>query len=516
MYRDTFAPKDRYMFSFGESVHMNPQSKESQDELARWERTCEEEVERENQEKIRRAAEESAAEELTKKANRRKTWHFVWNPPESQEELPCFERAREANANKERQENIRLPAEKSASEDSAKEATCQKTWQSDAEHFDVPRQTYNGLQPVWCVGAKPNEESHGMLEADLAGGAEVDSGAEAGGKHEHGPDPDVQPETGGDVTIEASSSPDLEAAPDIALDTEGDAESGVQPADVLKTGPDYCAASEINNFMSGIEYERRNTATDAGVENFSSDKERQTGPEHHDLIDADVDTAAEGHASVYLESPRCIMAKDLSASKNLSKYTMSGAWPPSSNGTQVKADATSSGNTEEESTGSIYYDFSDAPPSRSEHSGSEVRHDLCTEGISSVSSSDASPTPVWYDFAEFDEANVYPHLAPFIPYFTSKLADKSGRYSKEDFHGELKGMIMETYCGWLETVRVTIPGSADSVNAIDASDCRHLGYWKRDLGHEECEKCDLWKPIYTLVCPGCGIKRCVRCKFNEA
>ncbi|KAL4995774.1 hypothetical protein BDV10DRAFT_187727 [Aspergillus recurvatus] len=525
MYRGTFVREDRYMFSFGESVHMNPQSKESQEELARWERTREEEVERDNQEKIRRAAEESAAEKLAKKTNRRKTWHFVWNPTEPQEELPCFEKVCETNAKKKGLENIRIPVEKSAAEGSAKEANGQKTWQSvfnaDAEYFDVPRQTYNGgayngLRPVWYGGAKPNKESHGVLEADLAGEAEVDPGAEAGGKHEHGPNPDAQPDTGGDVTSQAPFSPDFEADPDIVPDTEGDAEPGAQRVDVLKAGPDHRAESKINNLMTGIEYERRNTAVDAGVESYPSEKERQTRPEHHDGTDADVATVAEGYTSVYLESLQCIVGKDLPASKDLSKYTMSGAWLPSSNGTNVKADVTSGGDTEEESAGSIYYDFSDTPPSHSDHSGGEDHHDLSTEGISSMPSSDASPILVWYDFAEFDEANVYPHLAPFIPYFTSKLADKSGRYSKDDFHGELKGMIMETYCGWLETVRVTIPGAADSVNAIDPSDCHHLGYWKKDLGHEECEECDLWRPIYTLVCPGCGIKRCVRCKFNEA
>ncbi|KAL6235646.1 hypothetical protein BDW75DRAFT_239979 [Aspergillus navahoensis] len=525
MYGGTFGRKDQYMFSFGESVHMKPQSKESQEELARWERTREGELERENQEKMRPVAEESAAEELAKKAYHQKTWHFVWNPPESHEELPCFERVREANLKKEEQENFRLRAKKSAAKNSAKEANCQKAWQSvlnpDAKPSDVPRQTYNGeayngLWPVWCGGAKPDEGSHSMPEAYLAGEAEVDPEGEAGGIHEHEPDPRAQPRTNGDITTEAPFGLDPEADPDIVPISEGEAESEGQPVDVLEAGPDHCAEFKLNNLMSGTEFERRNTATDAGVESFSFEKERQTGPEHHDRTDADEDTTVEGHASVYLESPQCIMAKDLPTPKGLSKYTMSGAWPPSSNGTQVKTDATSSGNTEEKSASSIYYDFTDAQPSRSDHSGSQVHHDLSTESISSVPPSDASPITVWYDFAEIDEANVYPHLAPFIPYFSSKLADKSGRYSKDDFYGELKGMIMETYCGWLETLRATIPGAADSVNAIDPSDCRHLGYWKKDLGHEECEECALWRPIYTLVCPGCGIKRCVRCKFSEA
>ncbi|KAL4979487.1 hypothetical protein BDW66DRAFT_103344 [Aspergillus desertorum] len=508
MYRSTFVRNDRYIFDFGESVHMKPKSKETQAEEARCERTREEEIVRENKEKIRRAAEGSTAEGSAKKVNRRKTWHSVWNPPESQEELHGFERAREANADKEEEENIRLPAEESTAEVSMKKENCQKTWQSvldsDAEPFDVPRQTYNhgaynSLRPIWCAEAKP-KESHGAVEADLASEGEVDPEAEVGGKHKHGPDPDTQRKTGGDVTTEASYSRDLEGDPNIVPDTEGDAES------------------EINNLMGGIEYERGDTATDADVDTCPSGKERQTGPEHHDGTDANLDTTADWHASVFFELPQCAVANDLSASKDLSKYTMSGAWTASSNGTQVKADATSCGNTEDESAGSIYYDFSDEPPSHSDHFESEDHHDLSTEGISSIPSSGSSPIPVWYDydFAESNEANVYPLLAPFIPYFTLKLADKSGRYSKEDFRGELKGMVMESYCGWLETVRVTIPGAADSVNVTEPGNCRHLGHWKKDLGDEKCEECNLWRPIYTLVCAGCGVKRCVRCKFNEA
>ncbi|KAL4739162.1 hypothetical protein BDV11DRAFT_170306 [Aspergillus similis] len=523
IYRDTSVRKNRYMFSFGESVHMKPQSKESQEELARWERTREEEVERDKQEKIRRAAEEFAAEES--EANHRTTSYFVWNHPESQEELPRFDRARDANTEIEEQENIRIPAEKTITEDSTENAHCQKAWQSvlnsDVQPLDVPRQTYNDraydvFWPVWCAGVRPNEECHGMLKADLLGEAEIDPEMKVGEKHEHEPDTDAQLETVGGCYLASGLSFDTKADPNVVLDTEGDAKSGMQPVGVLKAGQDHHVKAELNILMSRIEYERRNTAAEANIEIFlTSEKELRTGPEHHDATDADVNTTAE-HTSVYMESHQRIIEKNLPASKDSAMYTMSGAWPCSSEDTQVKASPISSGDAEDESAGSIYYDFSDAPPYRSSHSGSEDHHDLFTEDISSVPHSDASPTPVWYDFAEFDEANVYPHLAPFIPFFTSKLADKSGRYSKDDFYGELKGMVMETYCGWLETVRMTIPGAAGSANALDPIGCRHLGYWKKDLGHEECEGCDLWRPIYTLVCPGCGIKKCVRCKFNDA
>jgi hypothetical protein len=503
---------------------MKPHSEESQEEITRWERTREEEVERENQEKIRLAAEEFATDEP--EAIHQKAWYFVWNHPESQEELPRFDRAREANRETEEQENIRIPAGKSIAEDSTEDTDCQKAWQSvlnsDEQSFDVRRQTYNdraynGLWPVWCAGVRPNEESYGVLKTVPVGEAEIGPEAEGREKHEHEPDTDAQPETDGNCNIASGLSFDLEVDPNVVPDTEGNAKSGMQPVDVLKAYQNRDVESEINILMSRIEYERRNTAVEADNEIFlPSEKELQTGPSPHDATDADVKTTVEEHTFIHMEPHQHIIENDLPASKYSAIYTMSGAWPCSSEDSRVKANATSSGDTEDESTGSIYYDFSDAPPYRSSHSENEDQHDLFTEEISSVHPSDASPTPVWYDFAEFDEANVYPHLASFIPYFTSKLADKSGRYSKEDFYGELKGMIMETYCGWLETVRMTIPGAASSANALDPIGCRHLGYWKKDLGHEECEGCDLWRPIYTLVCPGCGIKRCVRCKFNEA
>ncbi|KAL4821463.1 hypothetical protein BDW67DRAFT_49592 [Aspergillus spinulosporus] len=520
IYRDTSVRKNRYMFSFGESVHMKPQSKESQEEISRWERTREEEIERENQGKIRRAAEEFAAEEL--EAIHRKAWYIGLNHPESQEELPRFDRSREANAETEKQENIRISTGTSIAEDSTENTDCQKAWQSvlnsDAQPFDLPRQTYNdgaysGLWPVGCAGVRHYEESDGVLKADLVGEAELGPEAKIGEKHEHEPITDTQPETRGDCNIASGLSFDPEADPNVVPDTEGIAKFKMQPVDMLKAVQEHHVESDINILMSMNEYERHNSAAEADIEIFLPS---ETGPGPHDATAADVKTTAEEHTSVYLKSHQRIIEKDLSASKFSAIYTMSGAWPYSGEDTQVKANAISSGDTEDESAGSIYYDFSDAPPYRSSHSESEDNHDLFTEDISSVPPSDASPNLVWYDFAEFDEANVYPHLAPFIPYFTSKLADRSGRYSKDDFYGELKGMIMETYCGWLETLRMTIPGAASSAKALDPICCRHLGYWKKDLGHEECEECDLWRPIYTLVCPSCGIKRCVRCKFNEA
>ncbi|KAL3439089.1 hypothetical protein BDV09DRAFT_191309 [Aspergillus tetrazonus] len=524
IYGDTSVRKNRYMFSFGESVHMKPQSKESQEEIARWERTREEEVERENQEKIRRAAEEFAAEKS--EPIHQRAWYFVWNHPESQEELPRFDGAREASAETEEQENIRILAGKLISDDSTENTDCQKAWRSvlnsDEQPFDVPRQTYNGrayngLRPVWCAGVRPNEESHGVLKTDPVGKAGIGPEAKVREKHEHDLDTDAQSETDDNCNTASGLRFDLDSDPNVVPDTEGNAKFGMQPVDVLKADQNRDVKSEINILISRIEYERRNTAAKADIEIFlPSEKELQTGPSLHDATDADVKTTIEDHTSIHMASHQRSIENDLPASEYSAVYAMSGAWPCSSEDTQVKANAISSGDTEDESAGSIYYDLSDASSYRSSHSENEDHHDLFTEEISSVRHSDASPTPVWYDFAEFDEANVYPHLASFIPYFTSKLADESGRYSKEDFYGELKGMIMETYCGWLETVRMTIPGAASSANTLDPIGCRHLGYWKKDLGHEECEGCDLWRPIYTLVCPGCGIKRCVRCKFNEA
>lgn len=107
-------------------------------------------------------------------------------------------------------------------------------------------------------------------------------------------------------------------------------------------------------------------------------------------------------------------------------------------------------------------------------------------------------------------------LSPFIPYLNAKLNGPSGNYTKEDLHVELYGIVMETYCGWLESLRLTFPDAKPTSPSENEQrqGCLHLGYWEKTFGCPECEICHRWKPIYTLTCRGCGIKACVGCKFQ--
>lgn len=113
-------------------------------------------------------------------------------------------------------------------------------------------------------------------------------------------------------------------------------------------------------------------------------------------------------------------------------------------------------------------------------------------------------------------------LTPFIPHFMAKLNDPSGNYTEDDLKTELQGIVMETYCGWLEGLRVTFSGAkpqhsltaSDTAGYDNKQECLHLGYWKKEFERPECDVCHRWKPIFTLTCPGCGIKACVGCKFQ--
>lgn len=104
-------------------------------------------------------------------------------------------------------------------------------------------------------------------------------------------------------------------------------------------------------------------------------------------------------------------------------------------------------------------------------------------------------------------------LGPLVTYFCSKLEDPAGRYTLEDLQIELKGIVMETFCVWLESVRMSFPSAKPLANAIDTATCHHLGRWTKHFEAESCEACHRWRPIYTLSCPWCGMKACVVCKF---
>ena len=107
-------------------------------------------------------------------------------------------------------------------------------------------------------------------------------------------------------------------------------------------------------------------------------------------------------------------------------------------------------------------------------------------------------------------------LRPFIPYIKTKLNDPSGRYTPEDMHQELDGLITEAMCKWMETTRRTFTNSSRATGTTDGSACSHVGIWHKKLGEAECQNCHLWKPLLVLTCPGCGLKKCVRCKFENA
>lgn len=106
-----------------------------------------------------------------------------------------------------------------------------------------------------------------------------------------------------------------------------------------------------------------------------------------------------------------------------------------------------------------------------------------------------------------------PELNAFIPYFEEKLNHPSGCYTTDDLEVELKGIYYETYCGWLENVRLAVPGAQALTTGNNPDNCSHLGFWIKELHSPECDVCHRWRPLYMLTCPGCGIRKCVGCKF---
>ncbi|KAL4866812.1 DnaJ domain-containing protein [Aspergillus spectabilis] len=454
MYRRYTNRRDRYTFSYNESVHMNPCSKESLEELARCQRAQEEEVQ--VREEINRAA-ETFAEDLAKEAERLRVkkqraenrWFGWWNP--------------EANAFK----------------------------QTEDDHA----RTAAGVDTT-----KPANSLAGDTKSEV----------EAEGK------PDSEPElnkASDNENFETESNPTADLDADSIPSTEADAGSEVEPVVGIELA-EYYAEFDI----SDIAKPEDKVSEDTDVHEIIIDTENNSigYSQIEEESNAGINKATEDHASVYT-SPGRTTAEYVTASPgslphpNPSAYMMSGALVCSSNETPNNADTNSAGNAGDEDA-SIYYDFSDTPPADSKDEDDENSHGHSTDEDFDTSSTDDSPTPIMDD-SKFDEANVYPYLAPFIPYFIAKLVHKDGQYTENDLQTELKGMVMETYCGWLETLRMAIPGVGPAT-LPDIHECRHLGYWKKELDHESCVVCDLWRPIYTLVCPGCGIRRCVGCKFQ--
>ncbi|PLB45114.1 DnaJ-domain-containing protein [Aspergillus steynii IBT 23096] len=152
---------------------------------------------------------------------------------------------------------------------------------------------------------------------------------------------------------------------------------------------------------------------------------------------------------------------------------------------------------------SFYYSFSESTRS--------------VKGEATFSSLGQEPTAAEDNYIRV-ESDLHSHLRPFLPLFESKLNHPSGLYTRADMHSELRGIVMETFCGWLENLRLGFSEAESEGNSRsqpDKSDtCEHLGYWTKEYGRDECEVCHRWKPIYTLTCPGCGLKACVVCKFR--
>ncbi|PKX89602.1 DnaJ domain protein [Aspergillus novofumigatus IBT 16806] len=113
-----------------------------------------------------------------------------------------------------------------------------------------------------------------------------------------------------------------------------------------------------------------------------------------------------------------------------------------------------------------------------------------------------------------NRSSLHDLLSPFVPYFQKKLDDPNGRYIEEDLRVELQGIVMETFCGWLENVRLTVPDAEIPRTGNDPQQCLHLGSWVKQFERPACQVCHRWMPIYTLLCPGCGIQACVGCKFQ--
>ncbi|KAJ5486605.1 hypothetical protein N7530_000905 [Penicillium desertorum] len=105
-------------------------------------------------------------------------------------------------------------------------------------------------------------------------------------------------------------------------------------------------------------------------------------------------------------------------------------------------------------------------------------------------------------------------LLPLVSFLKQKLADPHGRYTIDDLGGELNGIMLEAYCGWLEDVRLSVPNASPVTVRNDPKFCSHLGLWYKEFGRPVCNVCNLWMPTFILTCPGCGLNACVRCKFT--
>ncbi|OJJ39733.1 hypothetical protein ASPWEDRAFT_181100 [Aspergillus wentii DTO 134E9] len=131
-----------------------------------------------------------------------------------------------------------------------------------------------------------------------------------------------------------------------------------------------------------------------------------------------------------------------------------------------------------------------------------------------IDDSHATSNEIDDDVSENIQSEPVCQTDPITAFFQAKLNDPSRRYTTDDLRAELQGIMMEIFCGWLESVRLKFPNAKPLTTGNDPDSCPHLGYWVKTYGCPECDVCHGWKPIYTLTCPSCGIKACVLCKFN--
>jgi curved DNA-binding protein CbpA len=130
------------------------------------------------------------------------------------------------------------------------------------------------------------------------------------------------------------------------------------------------------------------------------------------------------------------------------------------------------------------------------------------------SSSMSTEQPTWESMPSVNNDNAQWPFHRFVPYIKAKLNDPSGRYTPDDMHQELRGLVLDPVSVYLENKRLSHSNASPAPATGGSSTCSHLGFWHKDFGQPECDICHLLKPLYTLVCPGCGLKRCVRCKFE--
>ncbi|KAJ9212466.1 hypothetical protein DTO166G4_5958 [Paecilomyces variotii] len=179
--------------------------------------------------------------------------------------------------------------------------------------------------------------------------------------------------------------------------------------------------------------------------------------------------------------------------------------------------------SENEYSGS-YYGSDDDEEEDDEDSEEQTPSDQETDEIASLTrdigdmaarcASDNSTTKYSESDSESEDGKPY-DMARLTPYFNYKLTHPSHRYTLNDLRAELEGMVLETFCGFVEDLRLSFPQARPMIPGNDPEDCPHLGMWTREFLKKECDACHRFEPLYTLTCPGCGKKACVGCKFRH-